>query len=358
MKDYLSMAFNDASKATRKIKTNPKVGAIIVKNGQIIGRGIHEVYGGPHAEINALRSVKDALDNAEMFVTLEPCSHHGKTPPCVDAIIASGIKKVTIGTVDPNPLVSGNGVRILQENGIEVVIKNDEENQKIINQDYLHWMKKRRPLISLKSGMSIDGKLALKNHDSKWITSSISRKKVQELRKNCDAIMVGVGTIIKDNPRLTVHESLEDSPIRIILDTHLKTPLESYIVQSAKLIPTWLFTTQNSFQVYQDLGVLVFKVPFKNNEMDLKSVFDEISNHPLKSVLVESGPTLSTALIKEGWIDEWHIFMAPKILGSDALSIVGPLDLEKLTSAIELTVDKVEPSGNDIYLRLVKERNL
>lgn len=356
MENYLEIAFKNASLATNQIKSNPKVGALIIKNRKVIAEGIHEVYGGPHAEINALNQVNESLEGAEMVVTLEPCSHHGKTPPCVDAIIASGIKKVTIGTLDPNPIVSGNGVKKLEEAGIKVIIKNDLKSQLAINQDYYKKIQTQLPYISLKTAMSLDGKIALSNRQSKWITSNDSRERVQQLRKEAGAILVGVGTILKDDPRLTVHDEMLNSPVRIILDTHLKTPLDAYVVKTAKEVPTWIFTASQASQDYTDLGVKIFHVPLKNERVDLETVFKEISHHPIKRILVESGPTLTTSLIQEGFIDEWHVFIAPKVLGEDALSVVSPLNLKDLKEAFTFDLSFHEKVGPDIYLKYLRKK--
>lgn len=356
METYLEKAFKNASDANNQIKTNPKVGAIIVKNERVLAEGIHEMYGGPHAEINALNQVSESLEGAEMFVTLEPCSHHGKTPPCADAIIASGIKKVTIGSLDPNPVVSGNGVKKLEEAGIEVVVENDLDAQMALNNDYFKKIETNVPYVIVKTGMSLDGKIALSNHQSKWITNAASRKKVQTLRSQVNAILTGVGTILNDDPKLTVHNDASLSPIRIILDTKLKTPLDSYVIKTASEIPTWIFTSMKEDQRYIEKGVKWFQVPLKDGRVDLKAVFLELSNHPIKNVLVEAGPTLTTSLLQEEWIDEWHLFIASKWLGADALNVINPLGLTDLKQAIQFKPKSVQLIEDDIYTIMVKER--
>ncbi len=354
-------AFDIASKANRHVQTNPKVGAVILDGERIISEGTHEIYGGPHAEINALNAAREPVAGKTMVVTLEPCSHHGKTPPCVEAIIDAKIHKVIIGTLDPNPLVAGNGVKRLKAAGIDVEVLDTQDAQDSLNADYLKKISTGKPYITLKSAVSLDGKMALKNGDSKWITSDASRAEVQRMRRNASAIMTGVGTILADDPRLTVHDSLEDSPIRIILDTHLKTPMDAGVVKTAHQVPTWIMTGEtdpSKFEPYENLGVRLISTSKKESHLDLNHVFDLLSQEPLKHIMIESGPTLTTSLLKEGWVDRWVLMMAPKLLGADAKSLVGPLNLFALKDALSFTLKTQQRLGPDIALTLEPERNI
>lgn len=359
MHTVMQHAFDIASKADRHVQANPKVGAVIIDGTRIISEGTHEVYGGPHAEINALNAAREPVAGKTMVVTLEPCSHHGKTPPCVEAIKKAKIEKVIIGTLDPNPLVAGKGVQILKAAGIDVEVLDTKDAQDSLNADYLKKISTKKPYITLKSAVSLDGKMALKNGDSKWITSDASRAEVQRMRQNVSAIMTGVGTILADDPRLTVHDAVEDSPVRIILDTHLKTPLDAYVVKTAHQIPTWIMTGEpdaSKLEPYTALGVRMITVSTKESHLDLKHVFDRLAQEPLKHILIESGPTLTTSLLNGGWVDRWVLMMAPKLLGADAKSLVGPLNLLTLKDALSFTLKTQERLGPDIALTLEPER--
>ena len=357
MHTHMNAAFKEAAKADNKVGLNPKVGAIIIKNDRVISTGYHAEYGHAHAEINALNNAKEPVEGSTMVVTLEPCSHHGKTPPCVDAIQASGIQKVIIGTLDPNPHVAGRGMQILKDAGLEVELLDATDQQQAINRDYLKKVTTGRPYVTLKSAVSLDGKMALKNGESQWITSPESRDVVQALRRDASAVLVGVGTILKDNPRLTVRGSTADSPVRIILDSHLRTPLDSTVVQTALKVDTWIFTGPTSeAEAFIKAGVKVFHVPLTDDHCDLDAVFDQLNALPLKHILVESGPTLTTALIHAQKIDEWRMMMAPTLLGADALSLIKELTLSRLIDSPQFQLRELDHVAGDIHLTLIPER--
>ncbi len=353
----MTRAFDLAARADHRVKTNPKVGAIILKDEKIISEGYHQVYGQAHAEIHALKNAQESVEGATMVVTLEPCSHHGKTPPCALAIQKAGIQKVIIGTLDPNPKVAGEGVKMLKDAGIHVEVLHTEDAQNDLNPAYLKKMKTGTPYTRLKSAISLDGKMALKNGQSQWITGEAARAQVQNYRKQAGAILTGIGTILADDPRLTVHDDILASPDRIILDTHLKIPTASHMVQTAKDVPTHVLTTETDEEKINGLkafGVRVSVIPKKNDHLDLNAVWQYLSTLPVHEVLVESGPTLTTALLKAGWVDVWDVMMAPKVLGSDAKDMVGPLNLTELTNALHYRVQDVSRLGDDLWIRFIR----
>jgi len=353
----MTRAFDLAARADHLVKTNPKVGAIILKDGKIISEGYHQVYGQAHAEIHALKNANESVEGATMVVTLEPCSHHGKTPPCALAIQEAGIQNVIIGTLDPNPTVAGQGVKMLKDAGIHVEVLNTQDAQNDLNPAYLKKMKTGTPFIRLKSAISLDGKMALKNGQSQWITGEAARAQVQAYRKHAGAILTGIGTVLADDPRLTVHDDLKASPDRIILDTHLKIPMTSQIVQSAKDVPTHVLTTEDDEEKInglKSLGVRVSIVSKKKAHLDLDAVWAYLTSLPVHEVLVESGPRLTTALLKAGWVDVWDVMMAPKVLGGDAQNMVGPLNLTELTHALHYRVKDVSQLGDDLWIRFIR----
>lgn len=359
MNEWMNQAFALAASADNAVKTNPKVGALIIKEGRIIARGLHEKYGGAHAEINALNAVKEPVNGATMVVTLEPCSHTGKTPPCVEAIIASGIPHVVIGTEDPHPLVAGRGIQALKQAGLQVDLVHADAAQASLNADYLHRIETQRPYIHLKTAMSLDGKVALKNGQSKWITSAASRARVQAYRQQAGAIMVGVGTVLADNPSLMIKDLPAGSPIRIILDTHLRTPLFSTVVQTARDVATWIYTAHPARKSdYEAFGVTIKTVKKTHDRVDFNAVIEDLKRYPIKRVLVESGPTLTSYLLTTGWVDEWTVMMAPLLLGGDAISMVNAFGLTDLTDAPQYHMAAFEKTGPDGVITLIQKGSL
>ena len=256
--DYMSIALKLAEKGCGKVSPNPMVGAVIVKEGRIIGQGSHLCFGGPHAERNALASLTESPRGATLYVTLEPCCHHGKTPPCTDAIVESGIRRVVIGTRDPNPMVSGKGTGVLITNGIEVTEGILEEECRELNHVFFHYIKTGRPLVVMKYAMTLDGKIAAYTGNAKWITGEEARSHVQAQRHRYTGIMVGVGTVLADDPLLTCRKAGCKNPIRIICDTDLRTPLTAQVVTTAKQAPTILVTCcadREKWTGYEEAGL-------------------------------------------------------------------------------------------------------
>lgn len=345
MKKVLRLALKGAG----KVSPNPMVGAILVKDGKIIATGYHEYYGGPHAEVVALDKAKGEAKDATLYVNLEPCVHFGKTPPCVPKIIESGVKRVVIATLDPNPLVSGRGVKFLRESGIEVVTGVLEKDAKKLNEAFFKWITKKVPFVILKVAASLDGKIANALGKSKWITSLDSRKLVHKFRALYDAVLVGVGTILKDDPELTVRLVRGRNPIRVILDAHLKTPLGAKVLASSgrRIIFHSEFVSKEKVEELKRVGVELYVIPSKDGFLDLVEILKKLGELGIASVMVEGGKGVFSSFLKEGLVDKLLYFIAPKIVGKG----IGPFDgievssLDFSVKVKEFTLRKV---GEDI----------
>ena len=325
-----------AAKGKYSTSPNPRVGCILVKDQQIVGSGFHLLAGTAHAEIHALREAGGHSRDATAYVTLEPCSHYGRTPPCAQALIDHGIKKVIIATLDPNPLVAGNGVKMLKQAGIEVHIGLMQEEARLLNRGFFSRIERKRPFVKLKCATSLDGKIALKNGQSKWITSEASRLAVQNIRAESCAILTGIQTVLADDPQLTVrHFKSLRAPIRVIADTHLRTPLTAKILQQAdaRTIIATSIVDQARHQPYLDLGVTILTVPLRNQRIDLSILFTKLAECEIGELMIEAGSTLNGALLQENLVDEIVWFQAAKILGDKGRSV---FTLDELTSMADV----------------------
>lgn len=322
---------------------NPLVGAVIVKNGKIIGEGYHQKYGENHAEVNAFENSVKSVKDADMYVTLEPCSHYGNTPPCAHRIVKEGIKRVFIGMRDPNPLVTGRGIEILEKNGIEVKSEILEKEALELNEIFIKYITQKKPFIILKTAMTLDGKIATSTGDSKWISNEKSRKFVHQLRHKVSGIMVGIGTVLADNPRLTTR--LEDKkgkdPHRIIVDTEGRISLDSKILNlqsdSKTIIATTKKISSKKIEELEKKNAEVVITPLKNNKVNLDYLFDYLAKMGIDSILVEGGSTLNESLLKENLVDKIITFIAPKIIGgSDAKTPVEGQGFKYMKDAVLL----------------------
>ncbi len=320
-KEYMKLAISLAAKGKGWVNPNPMVGAVLVKDGRIIGEGYHTRYGMLHAEREALKDAAGRGENttgADLYVTLEPCCHTGKQPPCTEAVIAGGISRVIVGCEDPNPVVAGGGIRLLREKGIEVVVGVLREECEQQNEVFLHFMKTKRPFTILKYAMTLDGKTATATGKSQWITGEKARQRVHEDRGLYMAIMTGVSTVIADDPQLTCRIPGGKSPIRLIADTNLRTPLSATVVKTASEVPTWIITTvsdEGKIKKYEDAGCRVLTVPQKDKKLDLTAVMVRLGEEKIDSLMIESGGTLAWSFLKEGLIDRVQAYIAPKIFG-------------------------------------------
>ena len=319
------------------VGANPMVGCVISSDDKIIAKDYHHQYGQEHAEINALNQIRHKAENCKLYVTLEPCSHHGKTPPCINAIIKAGIKKVYVATLDPNPLVSGSGVKLMKENGIDVEIGLLENNAIEVNRGFFKRMKTGLPFITSKIAMSLDGRVAMRSGESKWITSEASRADVQILRSQNQAILTGSGTILNDNPMLTVrNKKLQSKPLRVIIDSSNSITDKSLNIFSSDS-ETLILNPTNS------------KI-LKNGKIDLKSALIKLGEMGINNVLLESGSGLNGVMMESSLIDEFIIYTAPVILGSDAQAMM-ELPFKKMSEKISLNILELTQVANDLKIR-------
>ncbi|WP_099467271.1 bifunctional diaminohydroxyphosphoribosylaminopyrimidine deaminase/5-amino-6-(5-phosphoribosylamino)uracil reductase RibD [Konateibacter massiliensis] len=352
--DYMKMAIELAKKGRGFVSPNPLVGAVIVKDKAVIGQGFHEKYGSPHAERNAINSCVVSPKGGTLYVTLEPCCHYGKTPPCTDAIIESGIKKVVIGSFDPNPLVSQKGIAILREHGIEVVEHVCREECERLNKVFFHFIKTKMPYVTMKYAMTLDGKIATFSGKSKWITAETARAHVQQERHNHTAIMVGVGTVLLDDPLLTCRMEGGVNPVRVICDSSLQTPLTAQVIVTAKEIPTIIATSCNDLQKwkpYEQAGCELLAIPPKGKHLDLPELMRRLGEKSIDSILLEGGAALNWSALNERIVNKVCCYIAPKLFGGEnAKTPVGGMGVEKPSDAFLLKNSIVMRLGEDMLI--------
>ncbi|MBF8984372.1 bifunctional diaminohydroxyphosphoribosylaminopyrimidine deaminase/5-amino-6-(5-phosphoribosylamino)uracil reductase RibD [Lutibacter sp. B2] len=342
---------------------NPLVGAVIVKEDRIIAEGYHEEYGKEHAEINAFKNAKEDVEGSTMYVTLEPCSHYGKTPPCADEIVKRGISKVIIGMKDPNPLVAGKGIEILRKNGIEVIAGIEEDEIKKINEIFIKYITTKTPFCILKTAMTLDGKIASKTGDSKWISNEMSRRYVHKLRHRVSGIMVGIGTVLADDPSLTtrLEEGNRIDPTRIIVDTKARIPLEAKVLNLDSKAPTIIATTEKApkdkIKALKEKGAEVIITPLKNDQVDLKELMKILGDKNIDSILIEGGSTLNYEALNAGLVDKVISFIAPKIIGGrSAKTPVGGDGIEYMKDAFTLSNIEILRFKEDLMIEGYIER--
>ncbi|MHA6252636.1 bifunctional diaminohydroxyphosphoribosylaminopyrimidine deaminase/5-amino-6-(5-phosphoribosylamino)uracil reductase RibD [Oceanobacillus sp. CAU 1775] len=347
---YMDLALANAKAMKGQTDPNPLVGSVIVNDNRIVGVGTHLKAGEPHAEIHALRMAGDLAKGGTIYVTLEPCSHHGRTGPCAEAIVAAGIKKAVIATLDPNPQVAGNGVRILKDAGIQVVTGIRETESRNMNEVFNKYITTKKPFITLKSGITLDGKVATHTFNSKWITSEASREDVHVLRNENMAILVGINTALKDDPALTTRIQNGRNPIRVVMDSALKIPLDFQLVTDQQA-ETWVFTSQQYDKEKKDalekLGVRVF---ITNNEksVDPVEVVDRLGEEGVASLIIEGGGNINASFLENKLIDKVVLYFAPKLVGGkDAPTFLEGTGFELMKDAIELTNTDIIKIGED-----------
>lgn len=355
---YMRRAIELAKNGIGKVNPNPLVGAVIVKDGQIISEGYHAKYGDLHAERNAFRNLKCAEDakGAEMYVTLEPCCHFGKQPPCTQAIIEHGIRKVYVGSNDPNALVAGKGIEQLRQAGIEVETEVLKDECDALNPVFFHYITTQTPYVVMKYAMTLDGKIATRTGHSKWISGEASRGRVQQTRNALKGIMVGIGTVLNDDPMLTCRIDGGRNPIRIICDSKLRIPLSSQVVTTAKEVATIVATIEPHVEytrfwneqkaALEEQGVEVVVVKEANDRLDLKDLMRQLGERKIDGILLEGGSTLNYAALQAGIVNRIEAYIAPKLFGGAGLyTPVGGEGVEYATEGIEcrlLTADKIE----------------
>ncbi len=330
---YMSLALNLAKRRKGLTHPNPTVGCVIVKDGEIVGLGYHERAGYPHAEVVALEQAGEKARGSTAYITLEPCTHFGRTPPCTDALIRAGVKKVFVATKDQNPVVSGRGIEKLREEGIEVEVGLLEETARELNEDFFTFVTEKRPFITLKLAQTLDGKIATLRGESKWITSLQSRKYAHRLRAEASAVLVGIKTVIRDNPSLTVrHFPFERQPLRIVIDPELEIPIESNLVSDGEAKTLVVFTRRNPSKEreLEERGVALLFM----ERIELKDLLVELARREVVHLLVEGGAFTVSSFLREGLWDRLVLFQAPKILG-DGLTLHN-LGIEGIENALRV----------------------
>lgn len=353
-KKYMEQALTIAQYGIGRTSPNPMVGAVIVNNGRVVGQGWHRQAGTPHAEVHALQQAGELARGATMYVTLEPCSHYGRTGPCVDAVIAAGIKKVVVAMTDPNPLVAGRGIKKLRATGIEVIDGVLATEAAQINEVFIKWISTQMPFVVLKSAMSLDGKIAAYTGHSQWITGSEARERVHQLRDCYDGILVGIGTVLADNPSLTTRLSYPGkNPLRIIVDSKARIPLDAQVITDG--LPTVLAVTSQAphskLETLRACGVQVLLVDSKQGRVNLPQLFKTLGQQGITSILVEGGASINAAVLEENLVDKVQWFIAPKIIGGkDAPGPVGGNGVADVNHAKLLEDIKMETMGEDILI--------
>ena len=361
-RQYMKMALELAQKGMGFTAPNPMVGAVIVKNGRIIGQGYHRKYGELHAEREALAVCTEEPKGASIYVTLEPCCHYGKQPPCVNAILEAGIRRVIIGSSDPNPLVAGKGIRILKDHGIEVTENILKEECDKLNEAFFYYIQNKKPYVVMKYAMTMDGKIAAYTGESKWVTGEAARIHVQEQRLKYTGIMVGVGTVLADDPMLTCRLENSRNPVRIICDSHLRTPLTSKIVRTAETIPTILASSskdQQKIKNYEELGCQVLYVPEKNGHIDLNRLMELLGAAKIDSILLEGGGSLNWSALESGIVQKVQTYIAPKLFGGEeAKTPVEGKGFPYPASAVLLKNSEIIRLGDDFLIESEVKRNV
>lgn len=359
---WMALALRAASRGAGRVEPNPMVGCALVRDNRLLGLGYHEFYGGPHAEVNAIASANESLEGATAFVTLEPCCHQGKTPPCTEALISAGIRNVVIAHPDPFPRVDGGGIAQLEEAGIQVTRGAMEQEAGTLLAPYLKLVTQQQPWVIAKWAMTLDGRIASRTHNSQWISGPLSRRVVHELRGRVDAVVVGRGTAEYDDPMLTARPPGVRLATRVVIDAAARLSVSSKLAQSAKETPVLILAHEsadpNRVAALEALGVEVARLHYHEDSVDsdgpsrVVAMLDELGRRQMTNVLVEGGGTLMGALHDANAIDECHVFVAPKIAGgAGAISPVEGVGVETIDVSTKLVDRHVELLGDDIYIR-------
>jgi len=362
---YMKLALSLAAKGAGRVSPNPMVGAVVVKEDRIIGRGYHRAYGKPHAEVEALKKAGAAAQGADLYVTLEPCNHQGKTPPCTQAVLNAGIRRVVMATRDPNPRVNGGGAEFLQAQGVQVEIGLLADEARRLNEAWFKWVETGLPFVVAKAACSLDGKIATAGGESQWLTGEQARAFGHHLRHQLDAILVGVGTVLADDPQLTTRlpspktenrkpktENHPRDPVRIVLDSRLRLPLSARLLHLDSTAPTWIACTpvapRDKIQDLQELGAEVLMLPSEPGGLvALKPLLAELGSRRVQSLLVEGGAETLGSFFDQRLVDKFYFFYAPKILGGKTapgmLAGAGAKHLGNALQAKDLQVNKLGP---------------
>ncbi|MDR4468264.1 MAG: bifunctional diaminohydroxyphosphoribosylaminopyrimidine deaminase/5-amino-6-(5-phosphoribosylamino)uracil reductase RibD [Nitrospira sp.] len=359
---FMTLALRLAAKGQGTTSPNPMVGALVVRQGDIVGQGFHLRPGTPHAEIHALRRAGARARGSTLYITLEPCCHLKKrTPPCVPAILRSGVRRVVIAMQDPNPSVKGKGVTALRRAGLAVVVGVARLEAEVLNRAYCHWMKTGRPYVTLKAGMTLDGQLATARGESRWITSEASRQEVHQLRGSVDGILIGVNTVLTDNPSLTARKGARfdtvasRQPLRIVVDSSLRTPTTARIVAQQDKAKTIIATTTAAPQArrsaLEEKGIEVLTVSARQGRVSLPALLKELGRRGIMSVLVEGGGEINAAMLRDRLVDHVRLYIAPLLLGGqDARGLIGGNSPARLAKAFRVRRMVVRSLGDDMVV--------
>ena len=351
---FMALALEQARKGEGRTHPNPAVGAVVVKGGRVVGRGFHEKAGAPHAEVMALREAGRRARGATLYSSLEPCNHHGRTPPCVDAVLSAGIRRVVVGSFDPNPLVSGRGLRRLRRAGVEVVTRVLQEEADGLNGPFFKFMRTGLPWVTLKAAITADGKLATANGDSKWITGAPARLQVHQLRDRVDAVLVGAGTVDADDPQLTARIPGGRNPLRVVLDSSLRLPPARRVFAPDALTVVATAAKEGTARAKRlhAVGVDTWHLPEGEGGVALEPLLRKLAAAGQLHLLVEGGAEVYTSFLRAGLVDEVQLYVAPRLLGTPGMGWVGELGVGRMADALQFRMAALERVGEDARVTL------
>ena len=350
--EWMTQALRLAAQGLYTTTPNPRVGCVIVKNGQCLGEGAHLKAGEPHAEVHALRAAGELARGATAYVTLEPCSHFGRTPPCADALVQAGISRVVVAMQDPNPLVAGQGIIRLQAQGVDVTVGVCEAQARALNPGFIMRMTQQRPYVRLKVAASLDGRTALANGTSQWITSPDARKDVHHWRAQSCAIMTGIGSILQDDSSLTVRDvATPRQPLRVIIDSYLRIPLHAKVLQDGHALVAYANADHARIEALQALGVRLLHAPNAQGQVDIAQVIQALAALPCNEVLIEAGAMLNGAVLQGGLVDELLLYYAPRLIGHAARGMFALPELSQMSEVRDLNITDVRHFGPDLRIQ-------
>ncbi len=355
--EYMQMALSLAEKGCGRVSPNPMVGAVVVSEGRVVGQGYHQAVGGPHAEVNAIDDAGDAARDATLYVTLEPCNHFGRTPPCTRKILEAGIRRVVVAMQDPNPDVAGGGNGFLASRGVDLVCGVEQAAARRLNESFIKFIRTRKPFVILKIASTLDGRIATRSGDARWVTGENARAYVHRLRHAVDAIMVGVGTVKADDPQLTAR--LENGegvdPVRIVLDTGLRMPEKARMLHQVSKAPTWVVCGPDAPQAAKERlmakGATIVQMPLKGDRIDLDALMQQLGERGVTSLLIEGGAQVAGAALRAGVVDKVVFFYAPKIYGGDdGVPICSGQGADLMRESLAVSRIELDRMGDDVMV--------
>lgn len=345
---YMRLALDMAGQRLGTTSPNPTVGAVLVRQGEVVGQGVTQPVGGPHAEVGAIREAGEKAAGAVLYVTLEPCAHHGRTPPCVDRVLSSGIARVVCAMIDPDTRVSGRGVERLRQAGVEVTVGVLEREARRLNAYYVKHRTTGLPFVVLKLAQSLDGRIATASGDSKWITGEAARRRAHGLRSRVDAVLVGAGTVVADDPMLTVRMVEGRDPARIVVDSALRIPETARILGPGRVIvATADRADEGRVRRLRERGAEVWRFPGADGRVDLRALVAELGRKDFLSVMIEGGGQVAASALRAGLVDQVQVFIAPRLIGA-GVGAVGGLNIARITEAVQLADVEIEAVGDDL----------